>query len=29
MALFVLSTGHSKQLVTAWAKDLSATEKPS
>ena len=27
MALFVLSADDSKQLVTAWAKHLSATER--
>ena len=29
MALFALSADASKQLVTAWAKHLSATEKSS
>ena len=29
MALFVLSADDSKQLVTAWAKHLSATERSS
>ena len=29
MALFVLSAVDSKQLVTAWAKNLSATERSS